>query len=458
MGLMEMLIRRSNELTQKRIAVIGSGIAGISAAWYLRQEYHVTLFEKRSRLGGHTHTIVVQDPRSGATPVDTGFIVCNDRTYPYFHRFLEELSVPVRSADMSFGYYDESTGFSYGATSLQGLVPSLRHLFNRQYMGMWRALPKFNRNALRDLEEGHLKGLTLREYLKERKVPKSFIELFLVPMGAAIWSSGDDVLLDTPAETFLAFFKNHGLLTILDRPQWQTVVGGSHSYLKAFTSQFHGDIRLSTGVRSVRRTADGVLIASEQGEQQERFDAVVFACHADQILPMLLDASAQENALFSPWRYHSNATILHTDVSYLPPNKRTWASWNYRRECGERGSEPLSVTYHMNRLQGLDSAKEYCVTLNPRKEISKQEIIKELHYMHPMYTLDSVATQQEIYQHSGSNRTFYVGSYLGWGFHEDAIRSSYQTVTRLLGTSGQDYFRRAQAEAVSVFQESPNAF
>lgn len=441
---------------QKRIAVIGSGIAGVSAAWYLRNEYHVTLFEKRDRLGGHTHTVMVNDPQAGETPVDTGFIVCNDRTYPNFHQFLRELSVPVRDADMSFGFYDEMTGFSYGATGLRGLLPSLRHLFHREYRQMWLTLPKFNRRAIADLERGELDGMTLRDYLELRNVPDSFVRLFLVPMGAAIWSSGDDVLLETPAETFLAFFKNHGLLTLLDRPQWQTVVGGSHSYLKAFREQFQGDIRLSAGVTSLRRERNHVFIQSED-RQEESFDAVVIACHADQVLPLLSDATPRERELFSPWKYHSNLTVLHTDESYLPPDRRTWASWNYRREREESGAEPLSVTYHMNRLQGLKTAHEYCVTLNPRREIPEERTIRKIHYMHPMYSVESVATQTAILDHSGNNRTFFCGSYLGWGFHEDAIRSTRLTVEKLIGENGTLYFDMEAGRTTTYLEEAPNA-
>lgn len=441
---------------QKRIAVIGSGIAGVSAAWYLRNEYQVTLFEKRERLGGHTHTVMVNDPQGGETPVDTGFIVCNDRTYPNFHEFLTELSVPVRDADMSFGFYDEMTGFSYGATGLRGLLPSFRHLFHSEYRQMWLTLPKFNRHAIADLERGELDGMTLRDYLDLRNVPDSFVRLFLVPMGAAIWSSGDDVLLETPAETFLAFFKNHGLLTLLDRPQWQTVVGGSHSYLKAFREQFRGDIRLSAGVTALRRRHNSVLIESE-GQEEESFDAVVLACHADQVLPLLSDPTPREHELFSPWKYHSNLTVLHTDKSYLPPDRKTWASWNYRREREESGAEPLSVTYHMNRLQGLNTTHEYCVTLNPRREIPEDRTIRTLHYMHPMYSVESVATQTAIIDYSGTNRTFFCGSYLGWGFHEDAIRSTRFAVEKLLGENGIHYFDSEAGGNTTYLEETSNA-
>ncbi|MCI5065467.1 FAD-dependent oxidoreductase [bacterium] len=418
---------------RKRIAVIGSGIAGVSASYGLHEEHDVTLYESRERLGGHTHTIVVEDPQAGPTAVDTGFIVCNDRTYPHFHRFLQKLGVPVRNADMSFGFYDERRDFGYAPTSLLGVLPSLSHLTNRDYWSMWRTLPRFNASARRDLREGAVREMTLREYLEKRNIPDAFRDLFLVPMGAAIWSSGDNKLLDTPAETFLAFFQNHGLLSLFDRPQWQTVVGGSFQYLKAFSKQFRGEVRLGTPVQQIVRDADGVTIRSKTGSE-DRYDLVVLACHADQVLPMLGEPNGEERELFGVWRYHKNRTVLHTDQQYLPPNKRIWASWNYRREEGEEGDEPLSITYHMNRLQGLRTAHEYCVTLNPRRDIPEQHCIRILDYAHPVFSQESVATQERIRKINGTSRTYYCGSYLGWGFHEDAIRSSTEVIEKVLGS------------------------
>ncbi|MCB0330622.1 MAG: FAD-dependent oxidoreductase, partial [Bdellovibrionales bacterium] len=301
---------------QLSIGVIGSGIAGVSAAYYLGKEHRVTLFESRERLGGHTHTVTVEDPSAGSVPVDTGFIVCNDRTYPHFHSFLEELRVPIRSGDMSFGYYDENSNFGYAPTGVSGLVPQWSHLVNRSYLKLWMTLPRFNKRALRNLHSGSLTGLTLREYVERENVSAEFVQLFLVPMGAAIWSSADEKLLETPAETFFGFFKNHGLLTLFDRPQWQTVVGGSHQYLKAFEREFSGKIRLNSRVSSVKRPMGKVEISTDQGSCEE-FDLVVFACHADQVLPILEDATEIERTLFAPWKYHSNRTVLHTDKSYL---------------------------------------------------------------------------------------------------------------------------------------------
>jgi predicted NAD/FAD-binding protein len=262
-------------------------------------------------------------------------------------------------------------------------------------------------------------------------------------MGAAIWSSADQKLLDTPAETFLGFFKNHGLLSLFNRPRWQTVVGGSHAYIKAFLQQFKGDIRLGSPVIGIKRNPDGCLISvGGMTALTEKFDIVVIAVHADLVLKILGEdenypVSKEEKELFTPWAYHDNYTVLHTDVTYLPPNKNTWASWNYRREVGKDGAAPLSCTYHMNRLQGINSSTEYCVTLNPSRAIQKEKIIAEFNYAHPCYTLESVATQSKIRNLNGKNNTFYCGSYLGYGFHEDAVRSARYVADQLTAKSGQ---------------------
>ena len=251
-----------------------------------------------------------------------------------------------------------------------------------------------------------------------------------MPLSAAIWSCSDTGVLDFPAETFVRFFHNHGLLDISDRPQWQTVVGGSHAYLQAFERKFGGTIRLSSGIESLRRTPQGVLIQAE-GREPELFDRVVIATHADQAFRLLDDPSPEEEAL-QAWSYSKNRTVLHSHSEVLPPNRRAWASWNYRRNSEASRYTPVSVTYHMNRLQGLQTERQYCVTLNPQSEIPERHIVRDLEYMHPVYTRQAVQSQTRIAQASGQRNTYYCGAYLGNGFHEDGVNAALQ-VTRQFG-------------------------
>lgn len=408
-----------------KAAVIGSGVAGVVSAWELSKAgWDVTLYEKEGRVGGHTHTIVVEDGPDAGTPVDTGFIVCNDKTYPNFHRFLAELGVPWRWSDMSFGYHDENTGLQYAGTTLDGLFAQRENLVSP---GFWRLLGRialFNAPALADLESGALSGLTLGEYLGKRGFGKDFTDHYILPIGAAIWSTGLAGMLEFPAETFVRFFKNHGLLTFTDRARWQTVVGGSHSYLAAFRARFGGRIVLSAGVEALRRLPSGVVEVRARGVEAATFDRAVVATHADEALALLADPSPAERELLGAWSYSRNRTVLHNDASLLPGNRRAWASWNYRRIMGEDGAGPASLTYDMNRLQGLRASRPWLVTLNPRREPARGSVVRELDYAHPVYTFRSLATQGRLPSLNGVRSTWFCGSYFGYGFHEDAVRSA----------------------------------
>lgn len=413
-------------MTEQRlkIAVVGAGVAGITASWLLAKKHDVALFEKADRIGGHTNTIVLEDGPDAGTAIDTGFIVCNDKTYPNFHAFLAELQVPWRWADMSFGYWDMTSGLQYAGTNLNGLFAQRTNLVNPSFISMLLEIRRFCNIAIEDRRSGYVEMLTLGEYLRKRRFSKYFVTHYIVPMGAAIWSTAASRMLEFPARTFIDFFKNHGLLSIKDRPRWQTVVGGSHSYLKAFRARFRGTIETAAWIDSIFRESDGVTIRMRDGETQ-RFDRVVLAVHADEVLPLLGDATEEEKRLFGVWRYEKNRVVLHWDKRVLPPNERAWASWNYVREP-RRSREKravLSMTYHMNRLQGLRTSREYCVTLNREKPIPPRFVVREIDYTHPLYTSESIATQEQLPKLSGRNNTFYCGSYHGYGFHEDAVKS-----------------------------------
>jgi predicted NAD/FAD-binding protein len=408
-----------------RIAVVGSGVAGISAAWLLAKRHEVTLFEKADRIGGHTNTVLIDDGPDAGTAIDTGFIVCNDKTYPNFHKFLDDLKVPWRWADMSFGYWDMATNLQYAGTNMDGLFAQRSNLLNPAFLKMLLEIRRFCRIAVEDRQSGYLDMLTLGEYLRRRRFKRYFVDHYIVPMGAAIWSTAAPRMLQFPARTFVDFFRNHGLLSIKDRPRWQTVVGGSHSYLKAFRARFKGRIETAAWIDSIHREPGSVTIRLRDGEVHA-FDRVVIAVHADQVLPLLADPTAEEKAIFGVWKYEPNRVTLHWDKRVLPPNRRAWASWNYVREpkTGGERRQALSMTYHMNRLQGLQTTRQYCVTLNREQPIPPRFILQEIDYTHPLYTNQSIATQEQLPTLSGKNDTFYCGSYHGYGFHEDAVKSA----------------------------------
>lgn len=410
-----------------RIAVIGGGVAGIVAAWKLREQAEVSLFEDLARLGGHTHTVEIPDGPDAGTWVDTGFIVLNDRNYPNLHDFLRELDVPARWSDMSFGYHDEVSGLQYSGRGLRGL---LADPWNALRADMWRIVAdflRFNREGIDKLELGDPAGSTLGRFLSDRGFSRAFVEHYLVPMGAAIWSTSNEGMLEFPLEVFLEFFRNHGLLSVGDRPHWQTVVGGSHSYVKRFQERFTGRLVTSAQVTGVDRDRDGVVV-HRGNAPPERFDGVVFAVHADQVLPLLRDADESERRLFGSWSYQENHVVLHSDESVLPSREMARASWNFTRERDAGRQNPVSITYDMNRLQGLATKNRWLVTLNRASRIEPSKVVRELVYHHPSFTLDAIASRERIQARNGIRRTWFTGSYFGFGFHEDAVKASVDLV------------------------------
>ncbi len=381
----------------------------------------MTLFEQDGRLGGHTHTVVLDQGPDRGLGVDTGFIVLNDRNYPLLHRFLDELGVSTRDTDMSFGYLDEASGFCWAGTGLNGLFAQRKNLLSPGFWNLLGRARRFHKAGNEALDSGTARGLSLGAWLKREGLEGPVAEHYIVPMGAAIWSAPHAGILDFPAESYLGFFRNHGLLGVTDRPQWQTVVGGSHSYLKAFAARFPGTLRLDSPVTSVRRTAKGVDL--EGPGWAGSFDAVVLAAHADESLAMLKDADSEERRLLGAWRTQANETVLHTDAGVLPPLRRAWASWNYLRPS-QGPSDAVGVTYHMNRLQGLPEGRPYFVSLNLTARIAPEKILRRMVYRHPIYDAGAVATQTELPGLNGRRNTWFAGSYFGHGFHEDAVRSA----------------------------------
>ncbi len=414
-----------------KIAVVGGGVAGITAAYVLSRQHDVTLLEQNEYVGGHTNTRVVCDPKNPELAVDTGFIVCNPRNYPNFYKFLDQLGIKRQDSDMSFGFSCDQTGLQYMGPSVKEFLKAPGNLLNPQFVRMILEQRRFNSRALADLAAGTLGNTPLGEYLAELGTSAYFFDNYLAPLIGSIWSAPDSNALEFPALSFLTFFKNHGMLEMSKRPQWQTVVGGSHSYVKAFRNAFKGSVRTSSRALSVRRDAEGVVVQSAGGVE-ERYDKVVIATHADEGLKLLVDPNPEEQRALGAWRYSTNRTVLHTDSSVLGPRKRLWAAWNYKRRLSARQDAPVAITYYMNKLQNLDAAKDYFVTLNCSDEINRSTVLYEVTYTHPVYTPESVASQDLVRQLNGSRNTYFCGAYMRHGFHEDAVMSALD-VTTLFG-------------------------
>jgi len=406
-----------------KIAVIGSGAAGLTAAYLLSQKHQVTLYEKNAYLGGHTNTITLSRGPDAGTPIDTGFIVYNDQNYPTFIRLLQRLGVQNQPSDMSFSFSSTQHDFEYSSYVPAGLLAQRKNLLNPAFYSMVLDILRFNRQAVRDLLDNKLEGLTLGAYLDKLRMGEPFMNFYLIPMGAAIWSTPTREMLLFPAKSFLRFFYNHGLLALKGRPSWRTIPGGSQTYVRAIRAELKGEILLNAVLSGIRRTPEEVQI-EEKNTGRRGYDFVVVASHADEALKLLTDPSDDEKRLLGAWDYIPNTAVLHTDESAMPVNRRAWASWNYILETPLHPDTPVSLTYHMNRLQSLKTHKQYFVSLNRQTAIAEEHIHKIISYTHPKYTPQSLATQPALAGLNGSNRTYYCGSYFGYGFHEDAVKSA----------------------------------
>jgi uncharacterized protein len=401
-----------------RIAIVGSGISGLTAARRLCKEHEVTVFEANDYIGGHTNTVDVEaEGRRWA--VDTGFIVFNDWTYPNFIALMQEIGVESQPSDMGFAVRCERTGVEYCGSSINQLFTQRRNAVSPAFWRMIRDILRFNREAPR-LLEGREDTLALGAYLARERYSERFIEHYIVPMGAAIWSTDPQTMLSFPARYFVEFFANHGLLSVNDRPQWRVIKGGSRSYIAPLVAPFADRIRLNAAVTRVHRNDFGVELVLRDGHRAQ-FDAVVFACHSDQALGMLASPSDAEREVLGAIPYQPNLAVLHTDQRLLPRRRKAWAAWNYHIPA-ER-ADAVSVTYNMNILQNLDATTQFLVTLNPTMEIAPDKIIRRIVYQHPVYTPEGVAAQRRRAELMGHNRSFYCGAWWSYGFHEDGVKS-----------------------------------
>ncbi len=402
-----------------KIALIGSGIAGNVAAWNLCKNHDITVYEAGSHVGGHTHTHdIVHNGRHHA--IDTGFIVFNDWTYPNFIALLDELGVASQPTNMGFSSRCEASGIEYNGSSLNQLFAQRRNILRPRFHGMIRDILRFNRES-RELIDSDNETLTLGRYLEEHHYGQLFIDNYITPMGAAIWSTDLQQMLSFPACHFVRFFDNHGLLNVKNRPQWHVIKGGSREYVKKLTAPFKDRIRLNQTIASVKRLPTHVEVRTTCGET-EHFDQLFIATHSDQALGMLTDPSELERVVLGAIPYQTNDVVLHTDTSLLPKNRRTWAAWNYLRRRDSDG--PVSVTYNMNILQGLQASETFCVTLNDTHSVDPDKIIRHMQYQHPLFTAPGVAAQRRHREINGKHRTWYCGAYWRFGFHEDGVVSA----------------------------------
>jgi predicted NAD/FAD-binding protein len=412
------------------IAVIGSGIAGMAAAWLLSRNHSVTVYEKDDRPGGHTNTVTISEPGRDIQ-VDTGFIVYNERNYPNLVALFDHLGVETRPTDMSFSASMDGGGFEYSGSGVAGLLAQPGNLFRPRMWRMLADLRRFYRAAPAALGHGDIDDMTLGDYLRAEGYGDAFVRDHLLPMGAAIWSTPPDDMLDYPLAAFVRFCHNHGLLTVRDRPQWRTVAGGSISYLQRLTADYHHRLRLNTGVRSVRRLLDQVLVEDRQGDVC-RYDHVVIAAHADQALALLADADMPEQSLLSRFRYEKNLALLHSDETLMPRSRRAWSSWNFLSR-GRGDEQKVSVSYWMNRLQQLPTRRNYFVTLNPLQQPMDGKVLRSFMYEHPVFDRDAIQAQRGLWGLQGRRRTWFCGSYFGHGFHEDGLQSGLAVAEQLGG-------------------------
>jgi len=405
--------------------VIGAGISGLYAAYKLQTDHDVTVFESGDYAGGHTNTV---DIELGGQPfaVDTGFIVHNDRNYPLFLELMQELGVATRDSEMSFSMTCDLSGLEYCGSSLNTLFSQRGNLLRPRFLKMLLEILRFNKLTDRLLNapaEQNLAG-----FLNEHGFQGPVVDDYLVPMAAAIWSSDPAEILDFPAAYFGHFFNNHGLLSVNNRPQWRTVCGGSREYVEPLIRPFASKVLLNTPVHEVTRQAAGATLVTENGQRAD-FDTVIFACHSDQALQMLGDASADEREILAAIPFQPNETILHTDASLMPRKKLSWASWNYHRFVAD--AREVCVTYDMSRLQHIDAPEPLLVSLNASDHINPQKVLRRINYSHPVYNRASVAARGRRNQISGVNNTHYCGAYWGYGFHEDGVRSAANVIAEI---------------------------
>ena len=409
-----------------KLAVIGTGIAGMSAAYFLKDDYEITVYEKKKYIGGHTNTVYVKEDGEDL-PVDTGFMVFNEVTYPNLIKLFNKLNVPYKDTDMSFGVRHDPSGLEYNGSSLNGLFAQRKNLFSPRYIKFLLDINRFNEESTAYLNDDS-SNYSIREYVKNFNHSEDFYNKFLVPMSSAVWSTPTDKMGEFPAKSLIRFFYNHGFMGLNTQHQWKTVIGGSQSYKKILIDSFKDKIKVDCGAKEVF-LEDGKVVVNDVNGKKETFDKVVFASHADDTLKLLRNPTIKQENLLSSFSYQKNIATLHTDETVMPKLKRVWSSWNYVIP-NER--ETYTV-YWMNKLQGVSDKKEYFININGEKYVDPEKVIQEITYYHPVFDQDSVTAQDVLFDLNTEDDPFYFcGSYFKYGFHEDALTSSVNLCNYLL--------------------------
>jgi predicted NAD/FAD-binding protein len=421
-------------MKRPRLAIIGTGVAGLGCAHFLQQHFDLTIFEQNDYAGGHTNTVTVNE-EGRELPVDTGFMVFNNVTYPLLTRLFKELDVETKPTSMSFSVSHLQSGIEYNGTSMNHLFGQRRNLFSPRFWKFVLQINRFNAEAVAVLSEARFARMTLRDYVEVRGYGSDFLNLYILPMGSAVWSTPPELMLEFPALTLIHFWHNHGFLGLNTQHPWRTVTDGARSYVKKLTAPFKDCIRLGAPIVSVERNADGVKVLP-RGGAAEMFDKVIFASHADQSLRMLASPTELESKLLGCFKYQPNIATLHTDESFMPKSKKCWASWNYRIKPTADGGIDPSTHYWMNSLQGVSDKVNYFVAINAADEIAPDKVLKRINYEHPLFDLAAIDAQKrlpELNRMSRDQSTYYCGSYFRHGFHEDAFGSAVALCRDLLG-------------------------
>lgn len=428
-----MISESTNLLKKPTIAIIGLGISGLGCAHFLKDDAELTLYEANDYIGGHTNTVTVKEGEKDI-PIDTGFMVYNEDTYPHLTRLFAELGVQTKKTSMSFSVNHIPDGLEFNGGKLNEIFGQRKNIFNLKFWKMLLKIKSFNSDALEDIENEELHHLTLREYVEYRGYGENFLRWYLVPMASAVWSSPPEKIENFPAITLMRFWKNHGFLAVENRKQWRTVCGGAKTYVEKITEPFRDRIQINNPVISVRRTPDGVEVSSKNGAKV--FDQVILATHGDDSLRILADPTATEIEILSPFKYQPNTAVMHTDTSVMPKNKPCWASWNYEIRDSNDGLRS-STHYWMNSLQGVSENEEYFVTINPQRPLNN--VIKTINYEHPLFDLKAISAQRKIprlhEQGQTETHTFFCGAWQRYGFHEDGLLSAVTLCEMLLGRS-----------------------
>ena len=414
----------------KKLAIIGTGIAGMGSAHLLQHKYDITIFEQANYIGGHTNTIKVDEDGKDIF-IDTGFMVFNFETYPNLCRLFKEINAPVKKSDMSFGVQHIASGLEYSGSGLNGIFAQRKNIFNRRYIKMLLQIQRFNKDAVKILDDPKYANYSLKQFIEEFGYGEDMLWKFLVPMSSAVWSTPMELMLDFPAVTLIRFFKNHGFLGLDTQHQWYTLHNGSQSYRELLIKPFRDRIQINNAVTKVEKENNKAIVHTKDG-RSSAFDKVIFACHADQTLKLLATPTANEQRLLKPFKYQPNTATVHTDTSIMPKNKKVWSSWNYRVETVNEKQIPTTI-YWMNRLQNVSEKKDYFVSINAIPgSVDQNKILKEIEYEHPLFDVPAIRSQDELYKLNETGPLYFCGSYFKYGFHEDAYASAVTLSEKIL--------------------------